>query len=145
MSLPYSCDTSVAVGPATTDGAVIFAKNSDRAANECQPLTHVPRQAHAAGALAQCQYLAIPQVAETWEMIGSRPHWLWGFEMGVNEWGVAIGNEAVHSREPYEEPAALIGMDALSELMTGGKDLEARNEDLIELLEGALGPRRHHL
>ncbi|MCC7077969.1 MAG: TetR/AcrR family transcriptional regulator [Acidimicrobiia bacterium] len=41
--------------------------------------------------------------------------------------------------------AALIGMDALSELMTGGKDLEARNEDLIELLEGALGPRRHHL
>jgi secernin len=111
MPLPESCDTSVAVGPATVDGSVIFAKNSDRSANECQPLTHVPRQAHAPGALAQCQYLAIPQVADTWEMIGSRPHWLWGFEMGVNEWGVAIGNEAVLSREPYEEPAALIGMD----------------------------------
>ena len=43
-------------------------------------------------------------------MIGSRPYWLWGFEMGVNEWGVTIGNEAVLSREPYEE-AGLIGMD----------------------------------
>ncbi|HET8627302.1 MAG TPA: C69 family dipeptidase [Thermomicrobiales bacterium] len=105
-----SCDTSVAVGTATFDGSVIFAKNSDRPANECQPLTHVPRRRHPAGAMVGCQYLAIPQAAETWELIGSRPYWLWGFEMGVNEWGVAIGNEAVLSREPYEE-RALIGMD----------------------------------
>ena len=51
-----------------------------------------------------------PQAAETWEVIGPRPYWLWGFEIGVNEWGVAIGNEAVHTREPDEE-VALIGMD----------------------------------
>ena len=106
-----SCDTSVALAPATADGSVIFAKNSDRSANECQPLAHVPRRRHSPGALSRCQYLAIPQVEETWEVIGSRPYWLWGFEMGVNEWGVAIGNEAVLSREPYEDAAALIGMD----------------------------------
>ena len=106
-----SCDTSVAVGSATFDGSVIFAKNSDRHANECQPLRHVPRQRHPAGSTVRCQYLEIPQVAETWELIGSRPYWLWGFEIGVNEWGLAIGNEAVHTREPFEEPAALIGMD----------------------------------
>ncbi|HEX5504036.1 MAG TPA: C69 family dipeptidase [Thermomicrobiales bacterium] len=110
MDGALSCDTSVAVGTATRDGSVIFAKNSDRPANECQPLTHVARRRHPADATLKCQYLAIPQVAETWEMIGSRPYWLWGFEMGVNEWGVAIGNEAVLSREPYEE-RALIGMD----------------------------------
>jgi len=105
-----SCDTSVVVGAATVDGSVIFAKNSDRAANECQPLFHAPRQQHPVGSSAQCQYLAIPQVEETWEVIGSRPYWLWGFEMGVNEWGVTIGNEAVLSREPYEA-VGLIGMD----------------------------------
>lgn len=135
MSLPYSCDTSVAVGPATTDGAVIFAKNSDRTANECQPLTHVPRQAHPSGALAQCQYLAIPQVAETWEMIGSRPHWLWGFEMGVNEWGVTIGNEAVHSREPYEESAALIGMDLVRLGLERGRTADEAMRVMTTLVE----------
>src|SRR5579875_2396145 len=106
-----SCDTSVALGTATLDGSVIFAKNSDRHPNECQPLCHLPRAQHVDGSVARCQYISIPQVTETWEMIGSRPYWLWGFEIGVNEWGVAIGNEAVLTREPYEEPAALIGMD----------------------------------
>lgn len=110
MDQLLSCDTSVVLGPATFDGSVIFAKNSDRAANECQPLFHAPRRQHPAGAIAQCQYIAIPQAEETWEVIGSRPYWLWGFEMGVNEWGVTIGNEAVLSREPYEK-AGLIGMD----------------------------------
>jgi secernin len=43
-------------------------------------------------------------------MIGSAPYWLWGFEMGVNEWGVTIGNEAVHTREATHD-RALIGMD----------------------------------
>lgn len=110
MSQVRSCDTAVAVGTATVDGSVIFAKNSDRQANECQPLFHAPRAEHGGNAVVQCQYIEIPQVETTWEVIGSRPHWLWGFEMGVNEWGVTIGNEAVFSREPDEE-VALIGMD----------------------------------
>src|SRR5438132_12931981 len=84
---PFSCDTSVAVGSATFDGSVIFAKNSDRRASECQPLVHAPRRQHPPGTTLRTQYLEIPQVAETWELIGSRPHWLWGFEIGVNEWG----------------------------------------------------------
>jgi secernin len=106
----FSCDTSVVLGSATMDGSVIFAKNSDRSPNECQPLTHIPGRTHLDGATVRCQYIEIPQVARTWEVIGSRPYWLWGFEIGVNEWGVAIGNEAVHTREPYEA-LALIGMD----------------------------------
>src|SRR4051794_35793294 len=110
MWASLSCDTSVALGAATVDGATIFAKNSDRSANECQTLQHIPRRQHERGATVQCQYMAIPQVSATWELLGSRPYWLWGYEMGVNEWGVAIGNEAVLSREPDEE-VALIGMD----------------------------------
>jgi secernin len=110
LGYSLSCDSSVAVQTATVDGSVIFAKNSDRAPNECQPLCHVPRRRHRSGATLACQYIELPQVKETWEVIGSRPYWLWGFEIGVNEWGVAIGNEAVLSREPFEE-RALLGMD----------------------------------
>lgn len=107
---PFSCDTSVVLPPLTANDAVIFAKNSDRSVNECQPLRHVPRATHAPGATLRTQYLEIPQVETTWEMICSAPYWLWGAEMGVNEWGVTIGNEAVHTREPTHQQA-LIGMD----------------------------------
>ncbi len=107
---PFSCDTSVVLPPLTANGDVIFAKNSDRAPNESQPLRHFPRRTYRPGSSLRTQYLEIPQAESTWEMIGSAPYWLWGFEMGVNEWGVTIGNEAVHTREPSHEPA-LIGMD----------------------------------
>ena len=107
---PFSCDTSVVLPPLTAGGQVIFAKNSDRAVNECQPLRHFPRATHPADSTVRTQYIEIPQVEQTWEMIASAPWWLWGFEMGVNEWGVTIGNEAVQTREP-SHAEALIGMD----------------------------------
>ena len=69
-----SCDTSVVLGSLTADGSVLFAQNSDRPPNECQPLYHTPRRQHPDGATVRCQYLEIPQVAETWEVIGSRPY-----------------------------------------------------------------------
>ena len=46
---PFSCDTSVALPPLTTGNQVIFAKNSDRSPNECQPLRHYPRATYAPG------------------------------------------------------------------------------------------------
>ena len=129
-----SCDTAVAVGSATADGSVIFAKNSDRRANESQPLYHAPRRRHAPGATVRTQYLEIPQAAETWELIGSRPYWLWGFEIGVNEWGVAIGNEAVHAREPVEE-RGLLGMDLVRFGLERGRTANEAVEVVCGLLE----------
>ncbi|MBI4832294.1 MAG: hypothetical protein HY801_12250, partial [Candidatus Lindowbacteria bacterium] len=89
------CDTLVALSGATADGSVILAKNSDRPADESQPLCQISRLTHERGARLKCQYIEIPQVEETLALIGSRPYWLWGFEHGMNECGVAIGNEAV--------------------------------------------------
>jgi secernin len=129
---PFSCDTSVALPPLTAGNQTIFAKNSDRAVNECQPLRHFPRQSHPAGSTIHTQYLEIPQVETTWEMIGSAPWWLWGFEMGVNEWGVTIGNEAVHTREATHE-VALIGMD----LVRLGLERAQNASDAVDLI-GAL-------
>jgi secernin len=105
-----ACDSLVALGKATADGSVLFAKNSDRPADECQPLILVPRMKHPPGSRLRCQYLEIPQVAETARMMASQPFWLWGFEHGLNEHGVAIGNHTVFTRD---HPAAtgLTGMD----------------------------------
>jgi secernin len=105
-----SCDTIVVLAPHTRAGATILAKNSDRPPRECQPLFQAPRRQHPADASVNCQYLEIPQVSATAALIGSRPFWLWGFEHGLNEHGVAIGNEAVLTREMLPS-TGLLGMD----------------------------------
>lgn len=110
---PQSCDTMVALGNSTVSGQTIFAKNSDRPANECQPLVLHERQDHAPGALTHCQFVTIPQVATTYRHVGSRPYWCWGYEHGFNEHQVAIGNEALHSKLPEATTAKLVGMEIL--------------------------------
>jgi secernin len=110
---PQSCDTMVALGNSTVSGQTIFAKNSDRPADECQPLILRERQDHAPGALTHCQFVTVPQVATTYRHVGSRPYWCWGYEHGFNEHQVAIGNEALHSKLPEATEAKLVGMEIL--------------------------------
>jgi secernin len=118
------CDIIVAVGKATLDGTVIFGKNSDRRPNESQPLVYHPQLHHKEKTIG-CQNIEIPQVPVTYGHIGSRPYWLWGYEQGVNEFGVAIGNAAASgSKDGFEEPAdkaGLIGMDLVRLGLERGK------------------------
>ena len=107
------CDTLVATGAATADGSVILANNSDRQPNEAHVLARIPRARHGPGEAVQCTYVSVPQVAETHEVLLSKPFWIWGAEMGANEHGVAIANEAVFTKEPYDKEPGLIGMDLL--------------------------------
>jgi dipeptidase len=128
------CDTLVAVGEATADGAVILAKNSDREPNEAHMLSHVPRARHRAGASVRCTYIQVPQVDETYEVLLSRPFWLWGCEMGINEFGVAIGNEAVFTREPYAKEPGLIGMDLMRLALERSNTARGALALIVELL-----------
>ncbi|XP_072927500.1 secernin-2-like isoform X1 [Hemitrygon akajei] len=111
LCLPSSCDCFVALPPATERREVIFGKNSDRPREEVQEVVYFPAAEHAEGSKVECTYIEIEQVEKTHAVILSRPAWLWGAEMGANEHGVCIGNEAVWTKEPIREEEALLGMD----------------------------------
>jgi dipeptidase len=129
------CDTFVALGNATADGSVIFGKNSDREPNEAHELLLIPHANHQDDEKVSCTYIEIPQVKETNAVLLSKPFWIWGAEMGANEHGLVIGNEALFTKEPYEKEPGLIGMDflrlALERTSTANEALGL----MIELLE----------
>ncbi len=129
------CDTLVAVTEATADGSVILAKNSDRHPNEAQVLAHFPRAQHAPDATVKCTYLDIPQVPETHEVLLSKIFWAWGGEIGINECGVAIGNEAVFTKEPYEKEGGLLGMDLIRLALERADTARQTLDIIIDLLE----------
>lgn len=107
------CDTVVALPRAAQEGHTLLAKNSDREPDEAQAIIHCPRTLHTEASV-QCTFIAIPQVSETYECILSKPFQMWGAEMGVNEYGVAIGNEAVFTKVKFEKNNnGLTGMDLL--------------------------------
>lgn len=129
------CDTMVALGNSTRDGSVLFAKNSDRQPNEPLITIRIPRMQHPKGTKVKCTYLEIDQAEETYEVLLLKPSWMWGGEMGCNEFGLNIGNEAVFTREKYGKEEKLLGMDMLRIALERCKTSDQALELLIELLE----------
>ena len=109
----FSCDTMVLPAAFGVYGQNMLVKNSDRPTGEPQPLCFYPAATHGPADTVKTTYLTIPQVAHTYAVIGSRPYWIFGFEMGYNECGLVIGNEAEGSRLPADEADGLLGMDML--------------------------------
>ncbi len=129
------CDTFVAMGNATADGSVIFGKNSDRDPNEAHELVLIPHAVHDEGENVSCTYIDIPQVKETNAVLLSKPFWIWGAEMGANEHGLVIGNEAVFTKVPYQKEPGLIGMDFLRLALERASSAFEALELMINLLE----------
>ena len=129
------CDSFIVLSTATFDGSVIFAKNSDRPAGEGQSVCIFEAKGFEPGARVQCTYLDIPQVAHTHGVLLSRIDWMWGAEMGANEHGVVIGNEAVWTCAAREEGAALLGMDLLRLGLERGASAREALDVITSLLE----------
>lgn len=111
-----SCDTLLLKDNLTDTGKTILAKNSDRPLGEAQPL---------------CFYEGTD---DKFAVIGSRPYWMDGFEMGANEKGVFIGNEAEGSRMPQETEEGMLGMDMLRTALETAPDALSAVNVISELL-----------
>lgn len=103
------CDTLVL----RQQGVTWLAKNSDREAAEPQRLIRLPGVRGDVAQQVRATYIDVAQTADRHAVILSQPSWIWGAEMGVNEHGLAIGNEAVFTRLTAKKGEALLGMDLL--------------------------------
>jgi len=124
----------VALGNSTLDGSVLFAKNSDRQPNEPHVIIRIPRKKHRPGSKVKCTYIEIDQAPETYEVLLLKPSWIWGAEMGCNEYGLNIGNEAVFTKEKYG-PDSLIGMDMVRIALERCKTSDEALNLLVDLLD----------
>lgn len=109
----FSCDTMLVSSACSRYGKNILAKNSDRPSGEPQPLCFYEGKEYPDGATVKTTHITIPQARKTYTVVGSRPYWIWGFEMGFNEKGLIIGNEAEGSRLDPETEDGILGMDLL--------------------------------
>lgn len=130
----FSCDTMVVASSCSKYGQNILAKNSDRPTGEPQPLCFYAGRDYEEGAVVTTTHLTIPQVKKTYSVVGSRPYWIWGFEMGYNEKGVVIGNEAEGSRVDAETETGILGMD----LLRLGLERAATAREAIAVITGLL-------
>jgi len=128
--LASMCDTMVTV----TDQGVLFAKNSDRDPNEAQLLDWRHAEEHRPGSTVRCTWIEVPQVERTRAVLLSRPWWMWGAEMGANDAGVVIGNEAVFTDSHDKEPG-LLGMDLLRLALERAATAHEAVGIMVDLLE----------
>src|SRR5580700_4212672 len=123
------CDTLCAPGRR----GMVFAKNSDRPPGEVQIAWPFGRRS-SAGCTLRTQYLSIGDTGAHAALL-SCPTWLWGAEHGVNEHGVAIGNERVATtHDAAAAPPALIGMD----LVRLGLERARTAAEAVDVMTGLL-------
>ena len=106
------CDTFIHI-PSQKNASIVFGKNSDREPNEAQQIVRFPRNIRTQK-IVKATFIEVEHPTETFEVILSKPFQMFGAEIGCNEFGVTIGNEAVFTKMPFNKKnIGLTGMDLL--------------------------------
>jgi len=128
------CDTFVALPATTNQKTMLFAKSADCEVNEANAVVRIPHQMHVKGEALRITHLVIPQAQETFEILLTKAFWTYGCEIGVNEYGLAMGEEAVFTREMSEQKDGIIGPD----LMRIGLERAKTCKEAIQVMTGLL-------
>lgn len=138
------CDTGCFITLPTdrVSPTTYFLKNSDRHPDEAQFVEYYPRGQDLImqrGSTLRATYVDLPQVDETNAVVLSRPVHMWGAEMGVNDKGLCVGNEALFASSPphYRNNDCLTGMDIVRLCLERASDVE----EAISLVCEQLLPR----
>lgn len=123
------CDTLVMRNGDVT----LFGKNSDREPEEPQYVVRHNPVDNDKTAKVKTTWIEIPQTADRYGIILSKPSWIWGAEMGANDQGVVIGNTAVFTKVQEKEDG-LIGMD----LLRLGLERSASAREAVDVISSLL-------
>ncbi len=126
------CDTFGKIG--SKNRFSIFAKNSDRQYDEPQVMVFIDAKENKNKKL-KTTYIEIENVKHTHAILISKPVWIWGAEMGINDCGVCIGNEAIKSKTSKKNKESLIGMDLVRLGLERSSSAKEALDQIIKLLE----------
>ena len=129
------CDTLAALPAVTRDKVVIFAKSADCEVNEANAVVRIPHRKHVKGEAVRITHLVIPQAEETYEMILTKAWWTYGCEVGINEHGLAMGEEAVFTTQMTETKDGIIGPDLMRLALERSRTCQEALELMTALLE----------
>ncbi len=130
------CDTLAALPQATKEKNVIFAKSADCEVNEANALVRIPGKKHVPGEAVRISHLVIPQAEKTYEVILTKAFWTYGCEIGINEFGLAMGEEAVFTTEMDDEKSTgIIGPDLMRLGLERARNCREAIQVMTELLE----------
>jgi len=105
------CTTAICPPGTTKDGSIIWAKSGQRPHEESFFLANTPRATHAPGETVHLiphvpredrVYAEIPQAPITYAVRADMAYNKTGYEEGMNEWGVSMGNFAMRARYDAE-------------------------------------------
>ena len=126
-------DIVVALPSATTNGAALFGQNCTRHISQGLALRRVPGREHPAGEVIRFGSLALPQVRQTFTVLGVHSPDVWGFLGGVNEHGVCVGQTTI--RTQLAEPQAILtGCDLVRLALERGISARQAVDCLMDLV-----------
>jgi secernin len=130
------CDTFVALPGTTQHHTMLFAKSADCEVNEANAVVRIPARKHVKGEVVRITHLVIPQAEQTYEVLLTKAFWTYGCEIGVNEFGLSMGEEAVFTTEMEKEMRdGIIGPDLMRIGLERARNCREAIEVMTRLLE----------